>query len=88
MYYVLSILCILFYQQKQYHIGLQLVGDELTSLFVYSEDVRKVFVASDVPPPSTSPLLDTLSLIDQQFAEPDGRPEYMNVRLLDDDDDE
>lgn len=84
-YYVLTILSILFFQQKQYHIGLQLIGDELTSLFVYCEDVRKVFVGGDVLAPSTSPLLDTLSLIDQQFAEPDGRPDYLNVILIGDD---
>lgn len=80
-YYSLSILTTLFFQQKQYGIGLQFLGDEVTSMFAYTDSVRLVFMASELPAPTTSPLLDTLSLVDQQFSEPANKPKYMNVLL-------
>ena len=73
---------ILLYQQKKYHIGLQLLSDEIRAIFTYMENVRTIFISSEIPAPSTSPLLDSLSLLDQSYAEPSNKPLYINVPLI------
>lgn len=82
LYYSYSILTILLYQQKKYHIGLQLLSDEIRAIFTYMENIRTIFVSSEIPAPSTSPLLDSLSLLDQSYSEPSNKPSYINVSLI------
>lgn len=75
--HVLRILCLLLHLQKRLGFSLQLLGSQLQAVLEYDPSVVSVFVSE--PPPETSPLLDTLNLIDRDFTEPEAMPPYLNV---------
>ena len=75
--HVLRILCLLLHLQKRFGLSLQLLGNQLQAVLEYDPSVVSVFVSE--PPPETSPLLDTLKLMDRDFTEPDAMPGYLNV---------
>lgn len=75
--YVLQILALLLHLQKQFGLSLDLLGTQLQSMIEYDRERIACFDIDSVP--ETSPLLDTLKEIDQQFAEPPNMPAYLNV---------
>ena len=75
--HVLRILCLLLHLQKRLGFSLQLLGSQLQAVLEYDPSVVSVFVSE--PPPETSPLLDTLNLIDRDFTESEAMPPYLNV---------
>ena len=69
-------LAILLFQQKR--LGLSL-GEQLQSILEYDDRIWGYFADPGSPKPTSSPLLDALSLIDQTYAEPANMPVYLNV---------
>ena len=78
--HVLRILCLLLHLQKRFGLSLQLLGNQLQAVLEYDPSVVSVFTSESSP--ETSPLLDTLKLMDRDFAEPEAMPGYLNVLCL------
>lgn len=74
--YTLKLLCLLLYFQKHWNLSLQLLGTHLRACLEYDASVCD---SLRVDPPSTSPLLDLLQIVDQSFVEPSQMPAYLNV---------
>ena len=74
----LKLLCRLLYFQKHWNLALQLLGTHLRGCLEYD---AAVCASLRVEPPSTSPLLDLLQIIDQSYVEPSQMPSYLNVAV-------
>ena len=72
-------LAILLFQQKRLGLSLQLLGEQLQSILEYDDRIWGYFADPGSPKPTSSPLLDALSLIDQTYAAPANMPVYLNV---------
>ena len=80
--HVLRILCLLLHLQKRFGLSLQLLGNQLQAALEYdpSDALPISFRYPGIASGSeTSPLLDTLKLMDRDFTEPDAMPGYLNV---------